>query len=236
MPLPTAREIEQHYFEQFRRHFPVPGGQVIYADKPDVRVQGDRTLGVELVRLYLTDGGNQGSEQRQAALRSQVLAKAQELHLARGGKSIELHVDFDPAATITDALDAANRLADFVQQIQHEPTALSGHSTQVEHGLRFVYHNAIAYSDAKWRNIQSYSVGRVDPERLRVVVREKVAKAKQYEACDELWLLVVVDFMDRAQDQDLTLPDGLKLDAKPFNRVLLYKPQFSQVVEVPSDA
>ena len=232
MPLPSAREIERHYFEQFRKHFPVPDGQVTYADKPDVRVHGDRTLGIEIVRLYLADGGNPGSEQRQSALRSQVLTKAQELH-ERGGQRIELHVDFDPATPITDVREAAHRLAQLAEQIQHEPTTLSGHSIEISHGLRFAYHNAIAYPDAKWRNTQSYTVNRVDPDRLRIVVEEKVAKTKQYRACDELWLLVIVDFMDRAQDQDLTLPDGLKLIAKPFNRVLLYKPQFGQVVEVP---
>jgi hypothetical protein len=233
MPLSTAREIERYYFEQFRKHFPVPDGQVIYADKPDVRVHGDRTLGVEIVRLYLTHGGNPESEQRQSALRSQVLAKAQELHEERGERKIELHIDFDPATPITDVQDAAKRLAHLARQIQHELTLLSGHSTEIRHGLRFVYHNAIAYPDAKWRNIQSYAVNPVNPDRLRVVVDEKIAKAKQYEACDELWLLIIVDFMDRAQDQDLTLPDDLKLSAKPFDRVLLYKPQFRQVVEVP---
>ena len=233
MPLPTARAIERHYFEQFRKHFPVPDGQVVYADKPDVRVHGDRTLGVEIVRLYLTDGGNPESEQRQSALRSEVLAKAQALHDKLGEKKIELHVDFDPATPITDVPSAAQRLAQLARQIQHEPTTLSGHSTEIKHGLRFVYHNAVEYLDAKWQNIQSYSVNAVDPDRLRVVVDEKVAKAKQYKICDELWLLIVVDFMDRAQDQDLTLPAGLKLSAAPFNRVLLYKPQFRQVVEVP---
>ena len=68
MPLPSAREIERHYFEQFRQHFPVPDGRVIYADKPDVRLLGDSTIGIEIVRLYLTDGGNPVSEQRQSSV------------------------------------------------------------------------------------------------------------------------------------------------------------------------
>ena len=236
MQMPTAREIEQHYFEQFRKHFPVPEGTVIYTDKPDVLVQADRILGVEIVRLYLTDGSDLESEQRQSPLRSQVLAMGQKLHEANGGLTIELHVDFDPATPITDVRKSAVKLARLAREIQDSPTILSGHSTEITHGLRFVYHNAISYSDAKWRNLQGYSVGNVNPDRLRTVVDEKIAKTRQYQPCDELWLLVVVDFMDRAQDQELTLPTDLKLNVEPFSRVLLYKPQFSQIVEIRSDA
>ena len=188
MHMPTAREIERHYFEQFREHFPVPGGTVIYTDKPDVIVQADSTLGIEIVRLYLTDGSDPESEQRQSPLRSQVLARGQKLHEAHGGRRIELHVDFDPATPIADVFESADKLALLAREIQDLPTILSGHSTEVTHGLRFVYHNAISYSDAKWRNLQGYSVGNVNLDRLRSVVNEKIVKTQQYTPCDELWL------------------------------------------------
>jgi hypothetical protein len=45
--------------------------------------------------------------------------------------------------------------------------------------------------------------------------------------------MLVVDFMDPAQDQDLQWPVDAEQIRSPFERVLLYKPQFAQVVQVP---
>jgi hypothetical protein len=80
--------------------------------------------------------------------------------------------------------------------------------------------------------MQCYSVPSLLPERLREVVHKKGEKAKAYQPCDVYWLLLVVDFMDLAQDQGLEWPTEARLGKSAFERVLLYKPQFAQVVEV----
>jgi hypothetical protein len=65
------------------------------------------------------------------------------------------------------------------------------------------------------------------------MVAEKMKKLAGYRPCDKYWLLLVVDFMDPAQDQDIAWPaDASALRAR-FERVLIYKPQFGQVTEVP---
>jgi hypothetical protein len=70
-------------------------------------------------------------------------------------------------------------------------------------------------------------------ERLREVVARKCAKLGEYIACDRYWLLVVVDLMDPAQDQHLHWPHGISLGASRFEKVLVYKPQYREVLEVP---
>jgi len=58
----TNRDIERHYFEQFRGAYGLPNGAVEYADKPDVLLKGERTIGIEMTRFYLQPGGSPGRE------------------------------------------------------------------------------------------------------------------------------------------------------------------------------
>jgi hypothetical protein len=66
--------------------------------------------------------------------------------------------------------------------------------------------------------------------RLTEMVRGKEAKAREYSSCDEYWLLVVVDFMDEAQEQEIRV-NGLVLASDVFGRIIIYKPYFEHVVE-----
>lgn len=56
--------MERHYFERFRNVYTLPDGAVWYADKPDVLVKGNRTIGIEITNFYLQPGSAEGSEQR----------------------------------------------------------------------------------------------------------------------------------------------------------------------------
>jgi hypothetical protein len=59
--------------------------------------------------------------------------------------------------------------------------------------------------------------------RLAEIVREKEDKAKNYKKCDAYWLLVVVDFVDSAQDQEIQV-DGLKLcKSVVYEKKIVYK-------------
>jgi hypothetical protein len=228
----TNRDVEHYYFEQFRGHFHLPEGEIVYADKPDVQVRGSRTLGVEIARLYIADGSDPAIEQVQSIRREPVLARAQELHRQGGGRSIELNVDFDPQFPILDVEQAASKLANLAHDVQHQPATIAGYLSGNAHGLRFVHHNGKEYLDARWRKVQGFSVPPLDTVRLQAVVDEKTKKAANYAACDECWLLLVVDFMDPAQDQELTLPEAFSLPKSAFQKILIYKPQFGQVIEV----
>ena len=233
MSRPTQSEIERYYFEQFRKHFVLPEGKIIYGDKPDVQIIGAKQLGIEIANLFLIDGANHASEQVQSIRRDQVLSLAQSIHKSKGGRSIELHIDFDPCVPITNINQSAEQIASLALQVQDSPITLSGQLSGIASDLRFVYHNGNEYSDAKWRSSQRFNVPDLDTARLTEVVASKTQKAKKYQPCDAYWLLCVVDFMDPAQDQELTLSPQFCLPETPFQRVLVYKPQFKIVLEVP---
>lgn len=233
MNRPSNQQIEQYYFEQFRLHYPIPEGETVYSDKPDVIIRGGTTIGIEIANLYIAPGADPVSEQVQRVRRQQTLTRAQALHLASGGKIIELSVDFQPNQPILDVESVVKVLVELATKIDELPPGqvnpiLFKHIPQ----LRLVYINTNHYDDAQWRNVQSYCLPYMSIERLREVVQKKNLKTKAYQPCDVYWLLLVVDFMDRAQDQELYWPDGARLGESHFERILLYKPQFAQVVEV----
>ncbi len=234
MKRPSNDRIQRHYFEQFRIDYQLPVGELQYTDKPDVIICGPITLGIEITNFYIDDGRNLESEQKQRPRRLRVLQRAQELYLATGGKSIELSVDFNPIHPIRKTEPVARALAVVAGQLASQPSGLVT-PCQFKHisPLRFIYLNATEYPDAKWQLVQCYTASALSFDRLQEIVNEKSKKLKEYQPCDEYWLLVVVDFMDRAQDQHLEWSQGQTLPNSAYKKVLLYKPQFRQVLEIP---
>ncbi len=232
MSRPSKREIECYYFEQFRRDYELPAGRIKYADKPDVRIIGQKTVGIELARLYLIDGKNPVSEQVQRQRREDVLLRAQELYRRKGLPMIELNVDFDPC----DPIEDVDEMAAEVTRLAEGMAGRVGRSVRAPcRGIRFAHHNGAEYSDAKWHVLQFYETPQLDERRLEQVVEDKGSKAVGYDKCDTYWLLLVIDLMDRAQDQEISFSPSFRLTRNPYSRVLLYWPQFGQVWEVPRD-
>jgi len=83
----------------------------------------------------------------------------------------------------------------------------------------------------KWKVGQLHSFGLICTQRLTEIIREKEEKATDYAPCDAYWLLVVVDFVDAAQEQEIRIDNpGLKSDI--FERIVVYKPYFEQFLEI----
>ena len=230
----SNREVERHYFEQFRTHFPLPTGVVEYTDKPDVIIHGERKLGVEIANLYLTHGSDPSSEQKQRHFRETVLQQAQARYLTAGGKKMELTVCFDPAWPIKNAKAVAAALAVAAASIEGLPSGQVS-LTYFAHvpEVSFVYHNPIEYPDPVWRVCQSYTVPPLSLPGLAATIAEKHNKLPAYKQCDAFWLLLVVDFIDRAQDKDIRWPDPTIEFSSPFERIIVYKPQFAEWTDVP---
>ena len=56
---------------------------------------------------------------------------------------------------------------------------------------------------AKWALTQGHSFGLMSKPRLEEIVREKEEKARSYAPCDAYWLLIIVEFIDPAQEQEI---------------------------------
>jgi hypothetical protein len=56
-------------------------------------------------------------------------------------------------------------------------------------------------SPAKWRVTENHDFELIAAKQLAEIIKEEEAKARQYVTCDVYWLLIVVDFIDSAQEQ-----------------------------------
>lgn len=85
--------------------------------------------------------------------------------------------------------------------------------------------------DAKWQVVQMHCFGLMAPDQLTKILLDKEQKAQEYRLCDAYWLLVIVDWIDAAQEQEIRI-DGLSIHSDVFERVIVYKPHFEHVVDV----
>jgi len=97
--------------------------------------------------------------------------------------------------------------------------------------VSFVYLNSKEYDDAKWSVTQVHEVDLMSATGLAEIVREKEAKAAEYARCDAYWLLIVVDWTDPGQEQEISA-QGIKVASNVFERIIVYKPGFENIVEM----
>jgi len=230
---PTS-ETERAYFDRFQRVCGVPAGVVTFGDKPDVIVRGEKTIGVEITQLHLRGGHLASSEQRQRPLRAEIVAEAQALFTASGGPPIEWSVGFRDGALSRGKKSAVARaLAGFALTANLGPSGQIGRPAYeaILPDVAYLYVNRTEYAAPVWKVCQTHGVGLISPAAVQAVIDEKEVKASGYAPCDAMWLLVVVEPMDPAQEQEIRL-DGLAARSSVFERVIVYKPTFEHIVDV----
>ena len=230
----NKQAIERDYFERFSRIYQMPAGRPEYGDKPDVVLKGEGTIGIEITRLYVQSGHSQASEQKQRPLREAVVSQAQKLYRADGGRRIELHIRFNVTHPITSRRmkTLPKQLAKFAKSIDEEDTGrVDCDLLEDMPEIGYVYLNSEEYHDAQWHVAQVHDVAFTPIIVLMDKIREKELKRAEYRPCDTYWLLVIVDWRDPAQEQEIRI-DGLKIGSREFERIILYKPFFEHIVQV----
>jgi len=228
----SNQDIEKYYFEMFRKDYQLPSGTVIYGDSPDVVIDGERKIGIEITKFFHKPGTLPESEQIQGRWREKVVSEAQRLYQKQNGRKFEISFGFDKSCPIRDQKTLIDQLIHLAMQIQNCETGQIGRSyfKQIPE-LSFVYLNNQEYEDTKWRIVQVHGVPMLATERLVEIVKDKEQRSQKYEKCDAYWLLVVVDFMNPAQDQEIQVDTFKKVETETFERVIVYKTLFGHVLE-----
>jgi hypothetical protein len=228
----TNRDIERHYFEKFCKDYPLPPGTILYRDSPDVIIEGERQIGIEITNFYLEKGSLPDSEQVQSKLREQVVSEAQRIYQTGSGNKFEISFGFDKGKPIQDHRKLVKKLVCLAKQIEKCKTGeirrdfFKGISE-----LAFVYLNTKEYEDVRWRLVQVYNVPIMSRDRLVEIVRDKEKRARKYQKCDAYWLLVVVDCINPAQDQEIQIDSIDKLQTEVFEKVIVYKTLSNHIIE-----
>jgi hypothetical protein len=229
----SNRDIERYYFDMFRRDYHLPQGTMVHGDKPDMILKGERKIGIEITNFFLENGALPESQQVQRKARETVVSKAQQIYLGNGGKGIEVSFSFDKASPIRDQKKLAKKMAELAKDIDRRKTGeISKDAFKNMPELSFVFQNVKEYEDPKWKVVQRYPGQVMSMEKLRRIVSTKEAQSKFYQPCDAYWLVVVVDSIDRAQDQEIQIDGFEKVSSPIFERVIVYKTHFRHVLEV----
>jgi hypothetical protein len=85
---------------------------------------------------------------------------------------------------------------------------------------------------AKWRVSQGHTFALMSKTRLMEIIKRKEAKAEEYAPCATYWLLVIVDFLDPAQEQEIRIEGGVDAVSDVFQKIIVYKPYFEHILEI----
>jgi hypothetical protein len=229
----SKQEIERYYFDMFSKDYQLPPGNITYTDKPDFIIEGQRRVGIEMTNFYLEEGSLPASEQSQRKLRERIVSKAKSIYQAGGGKKIEITFGFDKKNPIRYQ---KKLIGELVKLAKHIESLASGIITTDIYSsipeLSFVYLYAEEHLNTRWRIVQVYNVPAISLARLINIVVSKEKKARQYKRCDAYWLLIIVDFIDPAQDQEILIRDFNKIRTKIFDKVIIYKTFVRSIVEI----
>lgn len=232
MTKPSNQDIEKYYFEMFRARYPLPSGTITYKDAPDVILDGVRKIGIEITNFFLEDGSLSESEQTQKGLREKVVSSAQKTYHAETGRNFEITFGFNKANPIRNQKSLIANIVQLAKNIEgNEAGQVRKDVFKAIPELSFVYLNPREYADARWKVVQVYNGPVMSRDRLVEIVQSKERRANKYEKCDAYWLLVVVDFMNSAQDQEIRIDDFDKIQTDIFEKVIVYKTLFGHVLE-----
>jgi hypothetical protein len=226
-------KIERHYFEQFQKYYSLPDGCVTYGDKPDIIVRGANKIGIEITNIHVQPETLPESEQRQIPLRRAIVVEAQRIYLADGGKPIKLTFSFDKENYIRSdrkkalTADLAMFARSCESQSDGEVNRILFRDLMPE--LRSIYLSTKKCAETNWLIIQDHALGPMSKVNLERIVREKERKAAGYELCDAYWLLLIVDGINSAQDQEIRIDDP-HVTSNVFEKIIVFH-TFGHIVE-----
>lgn len=232
----SNQQKEHYYFELFRKVYPIPEGEVIYGDKPDVMIKGQRKIGIEVTNLYLQNGELPESEQNQKRVRNYVIQEAQKKFVEQGGEPFTIYFSFNSEHPIRKKEKLISKLVELATQIElskYSKFPLNLYQDIPE--LSFVNVNHKIHIDPKWQVVQVHRGQFMSTKRLEDILRTKEKKAKHYTPCDDYWLLVVVDFINSAQDQEIPTHNNIKFQSNVFKKIVVYKTVYENLVEITTE-
>lgn len=200
-------------------------------EKPDFIIDlHNKKIGVELTNLYKSNGSLTISESSQIGKRLDVLNNAQKLYFRRNLKKYEFHFNFDLNFPITNNKKFTKKLVHSIEEVLKLNKSSNQFRLKGCPEIESVYCNFVEYEQPLWQLAQVYDVGKIDIDNLKNIIDQKKLKLESYKICDEQWLLVVIDFWNPAQDQEMNLI-GDEIISNPFDKIFIYKPASVELIE-----
>src|SRR5579862_9455474 len=202
--MPTNRQDEARYIEAFRNAFTnYPTGTTCLQDRPDclVRTEG-LTVGIEITRLHREVNRGERPLQETEELRIRAVQQALALYEKRGGPPLFVTVRFSrvPLAKRTITMTAA-WLAERIEAVipatgrttEIVPTYAPGEEFPEEIVSVGINRPASLRHQEWWPESAGRSQSLTHTQVQAALARKAAHVAEYRAACDEIWLLLVLD-------------------------------------------
>lgn len=239
----NQKQGERAYFEMFRKHYPLPG-TIRYWDKPDVILEGERKIGIEITDYYPKEGGLPESDQVQRKRREQVISEAQRIYQKGNGKKFRMLFSFKDANPIRDKRKLVEQIVALARDFENYLETGQENRSHIfwrynntfepvldYYDIPELLHVWIDFVDAEWWVDPSYNREFISMERLKEIIKEKEAKLTDYERCDAHWLLIVVEFWNPPQDVETRIDNCKKVESEGFEKIFVYG-TFGHILEL----
>ena len=228
---------EKEIFQSYLSISGLDAFSIEFGDKPDVIFvdSKERKVGLEISRLDPYAASSlAGTPSARRAVRENIVRGAFESYVKDFAREqFYLGVTFSDDFEISSAMHSKNFLKKIVGALKADDSWQSMFLDPTQSfGIEMLQFRRFTGGGNNWETLQSYSVGAIDVAGLRERVRRKSDKSKYYKSVDALWLLLYVDFWVSEADQEIILPANFSIEPSAFERVILFKPAFHQIVEV----
>lgn len=230
----NTQELEKYHFNEFILHYEIPNGKIIYHDKPDIIIESESRIGIEITNYYIKSGNDKNSEQRQKDIRNDILELAQQKYYQKSeGHNIHLSVTFNDKIKAKAKQEIAKNIVEMALQLTALPEGEICQSV-FEHidEIQYVYYRTTRNKELKWNTVQSYDVTPISINELIRIIDEKNNKIKDYEDCNSFWLLITMDYFDPAQYQELSILDDYVFEKSKFSKIIVFLSKFGHFKEL----
>ena len=244
------KRLEAEVFEKFLNACPEYGFEtwMAFDDLPETRTDGfsgpdliadsqHGTIGIELSHVYQKNGTDPKALQNQLPLRKLLIHEANKIFMEKFGVcDRDVHFGFGRDGAIQGSRPRqklAKELACFVQEniVNEEFGQLIWLDSELLEGCS-VFISSKTYEDAKWQECSVHETPVMDFDVLKNKISQKNKKLRHYIPCDQHWLLLVIDFWDSAQDQQLPRAGWPALASTGFDKILIFKTVENECLEL----
>ena len=230
------KKSERSFLNSFaQQYLEFPKGSIHAYEKPDFVVNGrHQKIGIEITRVFRDHEDGPLSMQAQEDAHVRTLKLAQRYFEEKHGKQYNVFVSFQEKSKILK--NEIDVLAKFIVEkmefaLEKNPLhddddiMLSGSEIWPNQHQIFTIqiYRFKTDPDFKWEGSNLHQVEPVNETSIRNAIIKKEKTGSGYRTCDEVWLILAVEFWNPMLDAAIPKNFGFKVDDSRFNRIILFK-------------
>jgi len=227
--------------EQFKQvYLCFPAGKISKGQagtEPDFIIEDStERIGIELTELPRNIGNDKLGILPQANLHRIILSNAERAYAALNNKKYKVYISFNEKSDITKK--TLNPLVNFLVETINSTVQINpprkGSPVQLGISSLFPYENQVHliqiydfsdYHNYSWEICNSHSVESLNLEVLHERISSKEGKLSKglYTGCNQVWLLLYIDFWNPAMDQQIHKSLLPQVHSSGFQRIVIFK-------------